>query len=265
LLAQSIAQVVGGASLTTWLTLSIIIYVIVLGPSSAQAADLFGRKWIIVVGSVTGMVGCIITSRANSIGMAIAGQAVSGIAQITQGVTTALLSEILPRKYRPVAQGVIITSIGAASIVALYVGGAMCKTQATGFRNFFYFNAAIFAATAILFAIFYNPPPREVQKLSIQTRLRQFDFGGTLLTLVAFLGISIALGLSQNPYTWRNARVLVPFVVGICGFFSLVLVSVAIQLWTIVSADDFQLRLELPFLTYNLVCGLHQKGRHIPS
>ena len=226
-MSQSVVAAVGGSTLVTWLTLVIIIYIILLGPSTAQAADLFGRKWFVVAGTGAGVVGCIITSRSNSIGMAVTGQAIAGIAQVTQGVTTAIMSEILPRKYRPVAQGIIMTSIGTGSVVALYVGGAMCRTNPEGFRKFFYFNAAVFFATSIVFALFYNPPLREVQQLSVRTRLRRFDYGGTLLTLIAFLGISIGLGWSQNPYSWHDAHILVPFIVGICGFVGLVLVSLS--------------------------------------
>lgn len=225
LLSQSIVAAVGGSALVTWLTLVIVIYIIILGPSTAQAADLFGRKWFVVGGTAAGVVGCIITSRSTSIDMAITGQAIAGIAQVTQGVTTAIMSEILPRKYRPVAQGIIMTSVGLGSIVALYVGGALCRTNPEGFRIFFYFNAAIFFVTSIIFAVFYNPPLREAQQLSVRARLRQFDYGGTFFTLVAFLGISIGLGWSQNPYGWDNAHILVPFIVGICALISLVLVS----------------------------------------
>ena len=78
LLAHSIVAVVGGADKVTWITLAIGVNPILFGPPMAQAADFWGRKWFIVGGMLAGAVGCIIVSRADSIGMVIAGQSIAG-------------------------------------------------------------------------------------------------------------------------------------------------------------------------------------------
>ena len=223
LLAPSIAAALGGASQSTWLTLALIIVPITIGPSVAQAADLWGRKWLIVVGMVLGCVGCIIVSRANSIGMAMAGQAIAGLGQTSQALTHAIMSEITPRKDRPHAQTVIQVSIGFAAITALYAGGASSRHDAEGFRRFFYLVAAVWAVMGVTFALLYRPPPRDLQHLTTWGKLRKIDTGATILTIISFLGICIGLGWSENPFSWQSTHVLVPFLIGICSLLVLIL------------------------------------------
>lgn len=223
LLAQTIAAYLGAPSQSTWLTLSLIIMPITLGPSIAQAADFWGRKVFVVAGMVFGFTGCLIVSRSNSIGMAIAGQAIGGLGQPTQALTHAIMSEIMPRKYRSYAQAALQISVALSAVTALYVGGAMSRTNPEGFRNYFYFAAACFFFNAVVFAFLYRPPPRALQQLGIWIKIRSFDIGGMCLTITSFLGICIGLGWSQNPYPWSNVHVWLPFGLGAVSTVGLVI------------------------------------------
>ena len=242
LLAQTIAAYFHAPSQSTWLTLALIITPITLGPAVAQATDYWGRKWLIVVGMVFGFTGCIIASRSNSIGMAIAGQAIAGLSQPSQALTHAIMSEILPRKYRPYAQAAVQVSVSLASVTALYVGGALSRTNPEGFRNFFYFTAAIYFFNAMVFAVLYKPPPRELQHLSTWDKIRQFDIGGMCLTITSFLGICIGLGWSRNPYSWSSVRVWLPFTIGAVSFVLLVIYATLIKRDGIYHRDLFRSR-----------------------
>ena len=229
LLAQTITRAIGGSDKATWITLAVTIPSICIGPSVAQATDFWGRKWFVVVGMFLGTVGTIVVSRSNDIATAIAGQTIAGIGgSPTQALTHAIMSEILPRKHRPLAQAAIQISVGLASVTGLYVGGAMCRHNPEGFRHFYYFVAACFFATGLLFALLYRPLARELQLLSLWEKVQAFDIVGTILTLVAFLGICIGLGWSQNPYSWSNLHVFLPFVIGIVA-----LVAIAIYAYWI--------------------------------
>lgn len=227
LLAQSTAAALNNPSESTWLTLSLIITPITVGPSIAQAADLWGRKWLVVAGTGLGFAGCLIVSRADSIGMAIAGQAIAGLAQPTQALTHAIMSEIMPRRHRPHAQAAIQISVALASITALYAGGAMARQDAEGFRHFYYLVAAVFFVTGLAFMLSYKPQARQFQYLSFWAKVQKLDSGATILTIISFLGICIGLGWSQNPYDWKNVHVFLPFVIGICSL--LILIAYALR------------------------------------
>jgi MFS family permease len=218
-LARFIVASVGGADKVAWLTIVVTVHPILLGPPVAQAADLWGRKWFVVGAMMAGTVGCIIVSRSTSIGMAIAGQAIAGINMAAQGLVLSITSEILPRRYRPWAQASIHVGAGIGAIIGLYVGGALCRNSAEGFRNYWYLTAAIFFVGGSIIAVFYRPPLRELQHLTVSEKIRRFDLPGVALTIVALLGICLGLGWSQNPFNWYNAHVLVPFLVGVVGLF----------------------------------------------
>src|SRR4051794_18444079 len=100
-LAQSMAQVVGGANKTVWYSSCIAIMTVALNPPISQAADYWGRKPILIGFSLTGVVGSIIVSRAQNSSTIIAGFAILGLNFGCQSVILAVLSEVLPRQYRP--------------------------------------------------------------------------------------------------------------------------------------------------------------------
>ncbi len=122
-LANSVTEVVGDQGQGTWLASTMTIAAATLGPPVSQAADYWGRKWFVVVLSCLACVGCIVVSRADSIGMAIAGQAVAALAQGCQPIIHAIASEIIPRKYRPLAQSCTNTAAALGGLIGLLVGG----------------------------------------------------------------------------------------------------------------------------------------------
>jgi MFS family permease len=217
LLGNTIAGVLRSPDKATWVTLALIIMPATLCPAVSMAADYWGRRWSVTAGMVAGFVGTIIASRSTSIGMLIAGQSIAGFGQTSTALAHAIVSEIVPRKYRAHAQTTIQAGVGLSAVSALYIGGAMCKTDTEGFRNFFYLTAAIFFCSALIFALVYRPPARELQHLSTVQKVRKFDIGGTILSIIGFLGICIGLGWSQNPYSWTNAHILAPFLIGVCS------------------------------------------------
>ncbi|KAH6876788.1 major facilitator superfamily domain-containing protein [Thelonectria olida] len=97
--ARNIAAAVGGSDKTTWMAQAIAILTSILGPPISQAADYWGRKWFLVTSTTCGVIGCLMISRATSMGMAIAGSVFCGFAYGSQALLVAVASEILPRRY----------------------------------------------------------------------------------------------------------------------------------------------------------------------
>lgn len=216
-LGLSITAVVGGSSSMIWLTSVLGILTVVLSPPVSQAADYWGRKWFLVGLSAIGCVGCIVVSRADSIGMAIAGLTVSGFSYGCQPLIHAVVSEVLPRKYRSYAQATTNMSISLGAICALLIGGAMTRnSNPVGFRSYWYMTAAVYAATALGVGLLYNPPPRELQrKLTFRQKVHRLDWIGFALLTVGLVLFCLGLSWAQNPYPWTSAHVLATFLVGV--------------------------------------------------
>lgn len=64
-----VTEVVGGADIKSWMITTITIILCGLGPPVCQAADYWGRRWFLIILTCFGVVGCIVTSRTNSVSL----------------------------------------------------------------------------------------------------------------------------------------------------------------------------------------------------
>lgn len=217
LLANTMAQVVGGTGQTVWYSSCITILTVVLNPPIGQVADYWGRKAILVIMPLAGVVGSIIVSRAQSSGTLIAGFAILGLNYGSQSLSVAVMSEILPRHYRPIGQAVGSVSTALGAIIALLMGGGLLRHgDNSNYRIFWYVTAGLYALASLGCLIGYNPPPRDLQvSLDVSQKLKSLDWVGYALFAPALVLFCIALSWSQNPYSWDSANILAPFIISI--------------------------------------------------
>ncbi|KAL0932703.1 siderophore iron transporter [Colletotrichum truncatum] len=199
---------------------------VVLGPIFSQAADYWGRKWFIVIPTLFGAIGCVIVSRAMDINTCIAGFCVMGIAFGAQPLLHTVSSEVLPRKWRAYAQASDMISNGLGSILGLLVGGAFNRTNnpaSDGFRSYFYLALALYAVSAIICIVAYNPPLRPLQKqLTTMEKLGKLDWVGYFLMASGLVLFCLGLSWLKNPYEWSDPHVCATFAVGVALFLALV-------------------------------------------
>ncbi|KPI43889.1 putative MFS-type transporter [Cyphellophora attinorum] len=213
--ARTIASVVGGESLVAWPASVIVIFIAALSPLVAQAADYWGRKWFIVILAAIGCVGCIVVARGTSMNMVIAGFCLGGVSSASSCLIHTVASEVLPRRYRSWAQATVNGSVGLGSIFGLCVGGALTRYDPNGFRTYFAICAGVYAFSALACAILYNAPPRQLQlEYTFGQKLRTLDWPAYVLITGGLVLFCLGLSWSQNPYSWTDAHVLAPFLIG---------------------------------------------------
>lgn len=157
-------------------------------------------------------------------GQAIGGQVVSSVLYIGQPILIAVASEILPRKFRPAAQGGLNAAGASGGIVGLLAGSALTSDSLYGWRNYWHIVAALLGASSIIMAILYNPPPRPLQRsLSLKEKLARLDWIAYVLLAVGLVLFTMGLSWGNNPYSWSDARVLAPLLVGFCFFVGLII------------------------------------------
>jgi MFS family permease len=217
--ARYVAMAIGGSDKSIWLSQAIVITTVVLGPPVSQASDYWGRKWFLVVGSVSGAVGALILARANSMGQAIGGQVISSVLYIGQPLLIAVGSEILPRRLRPSAQAGLNAAGGAGAIAGLLGGSALMANNPFGFRNYWYINTALMGASAVTLAVLYNPPPRPTQVgVTTRQKLGRLDWTGYALLAASLVVFTMGLTWGNNPFSWTNVHVLAPTIIGVVFF-----------------------------------------------
>jgi MFS family permease len=84
-----------------WIALAYQLGLAVAITVSGRMMDIWGRRWIMVTGNILGVVGCIVSGTAHSVGVVIAGLAITGIGGGIQQQTNACVVELIPMKWRP--------------------------------------------------------------------------------------------------------------------------------------------------------------------
>lgn len=149
-------------------------------------------------------------------GMAIAGEAICGLGFGTQPLLYTVASEILPRRYRPIAQGGMNVAINMAGAFGLLVGSVIIKEHSEGFRIYWYLSAGLMGVSALVCFLLYNPSPRPLQlSLTLNEKLERLDWVGYFLLVSGIVLFGMALTWSDNPYSWGDAHILAPFVLGL--------------------------------------------------
>lgn len=97
----AIASQFNATAQTSWLTTSITISLVILGPIFAQAADFWGRKWVMVLlGGYVGTAGSLLVSLATHFYMVLLGICLIGASFGAQPILQAVVSEVLLRRWR---------------------------------------------------------------------------------------------------------------------------------------------------------------------
>ncbi|KAF4955431.1 hypothetical protein FGADI_4541 [Fusarium gaditjirri] len=230
-LTRDISAVVGGSNDSVWYSEVIAILTALLGIPASQAADVWGRKKILVFLTSCGFIGSLIIAKASSSGTVIAGFAVSGISFGAQPLLHAISSEVVARKYRPWAQGSINVAASLGAIVGLLVGGVLTRNEHhDGFRAYWFMVSGIYAVATVACQFFYNPPPRALEiVLSVSEKMSNLDWVGYGFLTPALVLFCISLAWSGNPYSWTDAHVLAPFLIGVLSGVALIAYEASIK------------------------------------
>ncbi|KAK0112587.1 hypothetical protein ONS95_014331 [Cadophora gregata] len=167
-------------------------------------------------------------------GTLIAGFILAGPALATQATTFAIVSEILPRQHRGLAQSAISMSMGTGGVISILMGGALLRNnELENYRIYWYVAAAVYFVGCLGVAVGYRPPPRELQQsLTTLQKLRKLDFIGLVLIGGGLALFSMGLQWSTS-YSWGDGHVLGPFVSGI-----VLMIVFVIYSW-VVRSDGF--------------------------
>lgn len=101
----------------------------VLAPMVGRLSDIFGRRNFFLVGNIISVIGSILTAKATTLGMAIAGTTLIGSASAMHQISFAAISEIVPKKVRPLTQGIFQTVLSVGGGIAPIIGRLIADSQ----------------------------------------------------------------------------------------------------------------------------------------
>jgi MFS family permease len=156
------------------LTWSITIVGLVGGTTIAlvtKAADLWGKKRIMLVASVVFWVGSLICAITSTWWLFVVGRGLEGMAIGLAALCYSLVRDIMPRSWVPITIGFLGTGLGVSGVLAPIIGGLL--TNHYSWRSVFWFLVIYMAVVVPLFAVVVPE-----SRLRVRQRL---DVLGTLL------------------------------------------------------------------------------------
>jgi MFS family permease len=162
--------------------------------------DIFGRRWFFVIGSALALLGSIVCATAPNIPAMIAGETLIGLGSSAQLSFVFAVGELVPIKYRVLANGYCYLWLILPNAFGPVIGYAFQYESCVGWRGSFYVLIAMNALCTASWYFFYYPPSFEMKhgKGRKLQYLRDFDYIGTLM---ATLGLLLFLmGLSWVNY-----------------------------------------------------------------
>lgn len=197
-----------------WVTNIFFLTSAAVQPLFGQVANIFGRRWLTMFIVAVYTLGSGICGGANSGAMLIAGRAVQGIGSGGLNmIVDVVISDLVPLRERGNYIALILTVYSVGTSIGPFVGGII--VERTTWRWVFYINLPVGgAALVLLFLFLHVSSPKE---MSLLQKIKRIDYVGNVVIMASSVAILYALTYGGSLFSWSDARVIVPLVLGLLG------------------------------------------------
>ncbi|KAJ4419584.1 hypothetical protein N0V82_004887 [Gnomoniopsis sp. IMI 355080] len=211
-----IVRDLGESSISGWIIQGPLLMQSVLSPIVGRLSDVLDRKYLASVPPLIAFVGAIISAKATNMSMLIGGGVLIGTTLSTISIVQAIPSEILPLKYRAVANGFSFMGGAVGGLIGGLGAGAVTNVSSDGWRYIFWMQAAFHGATSLGLLLFYWPPKNvDYPKMSVSHYIWACDPIGSVLFVCSATLLLLALDWAGGAYNWSNPHVAAPLALGL--------------------------------------------------
>lgn len=209
----------------------------VLGPIVGRLSDVLDRKYLAAFPPFVAFAGCVVSARATDMNALIGGGILIGTTLSTGSIVQAIPSEVLPLKYRALANGfggmagslggLFVTSFSSpiARWLLIYFAvqcrlsalsaGAVTNANPGGWRSVFWIQGALHLASGLGLLLFYWPKKSEYPRMSVRDYIWACDPIGSATFIAGTALMLLALDWAGGTFHWSNAHVAVPLSLGL--------------------------------------------------
>lgn len=173
-------------------------------PLAGKAADRYGKKRIILVMGAIFLLGSILCATTDVFAVLLIGRLLQGSLVGIVNISYALVRDVIPRSYVPIALGSVVTGIGMGAVAGPFLAGALIDNF--GFRSVFWFMVIYVGVLLPLHA--WLVPESTVRVKS------SFDILGAIL-LGASLGVLLVAVGKGGTWGWGSTTTVGAFGLGV--------------------------------------------------
>ncbi|WP_225859559.1 MFS transporter [Streptomyces albicerus] len=223
IVSTAVPQIVGdlgGFSVFSWLFSGYLLAVTVTLPVYGKLSDTFGRKPVLIAGSILFLLGSLLCAAAWNMAALIAFRVVQGLGGgALQGTVQTLAADLYPLEQRPKIQAKLSTVWATSAVAGPALGGVLAAYA--DWRWIFLINLPLGAVALWLLIRHLHEPKRdrdttERPRIDWAGALTVFACGGVLLTALVQGGVA---------WPWLSAQSIALFGTGLALIAVLVLIE----------------------------------------
>ncbi|KAF4634207.1 hypothetical protein G7Y89_g3911 [Cudoniella acicularis] len=183
-------------------------------PLYAQAADIFGRRWVYIFAVLVFAVGSAMSGVAHSMGVFIFGRVIQGVGGgglVTLG--NLIICDLVPLRERGAYLALIFVAITIGNGIGPFVGGVIVTS--TTWRWVFFLNLPLAGLSLVLLVTFLQVGYRKEE--SVLAKLKRIDYIGEAIFLGSVVAIEIALTYGGVTHPWSAWQTILPLILGFVG------------------------------------------------
>ncbi|MFC3832133.1 MULTISPECIES: MDR family MFS transporter [Deinococcus] len=210
-------------SLYSWITTAYLLASTTLVPIYGKLSDLYGRRVILLFGTVVFIVGSVLCGTAAGVGMLIAGRAVQGLGGAALiGLMYAVIADLYAPEERSRYIGLIGAVFSLSTVLGSVIGGYV--TDTFGWHNVFFISVPLGIAAVV--TMLFMPAlkqERERAPLDVPGAGLLSLFSVTLLLALSLGKTSVAPG--ESGFLWGSWQILALFAAAVVSLIAFVQVE----------------------------------------
>ena len=187
-----------------WLTTAYFLTGAVCAPLAGKAADLFGKRRVLLTIMLVSGIGAVLCAVAPTFGVMVAGRALQGPILATLSLIPSLIRDVYPRRTVMFASSIAIGGMGLFAVATPLLVGWLI--DAFGFRGMFGFDAGCTFALCLGIRLTTAESP-----LRRKTRV---DILGAVLLALGVAGVLLFVSMGSS-WGWTSASELVLLIAGL--------------------------------------------------
>jgi len=204
----------------TWVVTVYVLVATTMVPIAGKLSDQFGRKWFLVIGALSFLLGSMLSGASQNMTQLIVFRAIQGFgAGVGIALVPAVVGDIFPPAERARWQGIFGIVYGVSNLIGPTLGGWLTDhgpllgnlvVDSTRWRWVFYINLpiGIIALAALLIFLPANISERDTSYTG-WAAVRRIDFLGAALAAAATICLLLGLSWGGNQtYDWGSPQIV---------------------------------------------------------